>query len=181
VAAYVLSAAPDPSFSVAAALQVEGGLRLGVAEAPLATRSAQGEVTIASRQMRFELRGLPEGGALELHPDGGVGESSLSLTYEAGEALVGVVAVAHVSADPLDPLALEAARRLLPPLEGPSLAPERLWINGREGRRLAWSTAVGEASLYLVRRAPLVYAYFVLAPQGHALLKAGASPLRLLD
>ena len=168
--------------------QVEAGLTLGVQEPPLkltqSCKSTQGErceATLTFAPLRFALKGLPTGGDLTLYPSAGLGEASLSLTYALPDALVGVVAVGHARTESLEPLALAAAQRLAPSLGASPLTPKRLWVEGREARALTWQSAEGEVALYLLKRAPLVYGYLVIAPKGHALHQQGASPLSLME
>ena len=179
--------------------QVEAGLTLGAQDPPLklTQRCEEGsrggdkrgepqnkercEATLTFAPLRFALKGLPTGGDLTLYPSAGLGEASLSLTYALPDALVGVVAVGHARAESLEPLALAAAQRLAPSLGASALTPKRLWVEGREARALMWQSAEGEVALYLLKRAPLVYGYLVIAPAGHPLHAQGARPLSLME
>lgn len=185
VAAYMITWAPAPRFPRLAIEQAEAQLSLGNpspgfsmntrCETPERCRT---QLTLSS--MRFALTGLPPGGDVTFNPSASVGERSMSLTYSAGDALIGAVAVGHTRADALDPLAIAATQRLIPKLEGATLSPERVWVDGREARLLSWLSPEGEVKLYFIKRPPLIYGYFVIAPQGHPLLQSGQVKLSLL-
>lgn len=186
IAAYMITWAPAPRFPRLAIEQAEAQLELGQYTPPFTMRThcaSEGacQTKISLKAMRFSLDGLPTGGDVTFYPNASVGERSISLTYQTNEALIGAVAVGHTRPDVLDPLAIAAAQRLIPKLEDASLTPQMVWIEGREARLLSWSSPVGDIKLYLIKRPPLIYGYFVIAPPGHKLLKSSEVRLTLHD
>jgi len=185
VAAYMITWAPAPRFPRPVVEQAEANLQLGGLPAPfsLTQRCTEGscEARLALPPMRFALEGLPTGGDVQLFPNASLGTRSMSLSYTTDEVLIGALAVGHARADALDPLAVAAAQRLLPQLNEASLQPKRVWLRGREARALSWTSERGEVRLYLIKRPPLIYGYFVIAPAGHPLLKSGRVALTFLD
>jgi len=186
VATYLITWAPAPRFPELVIKQAESQLTLGAYSSPFAmttrcepTSRCLTQLSLSS--MRFQLKGLPAGGDVTFQPNASVGERSMSLTYQVEDALIGAVAVGHARPDALEPLAIAAAQRLIPKLEGATLSPQRVWVEGREARRLSWTSAQGEVRLYLIKRPPLIYGYFVIAPLGHPLLEGGQVKLSLLD